>query len=155
MGRVFIFDIDDTLILHTKDRNDYYNIKTDQCFKKLLESVDHNSVFIYTNGTYGHGEAVVNNLEINVNGIFGRDTMPNMKPHINSFNYVKNIIDKKINRNDECIFFDDLLDNLNTAKRIGWSTVWITHNFNSGKPDFVDHVFPNIYEAMIYYGLKK
>ena len=155
MGRIFIFDIDDTLILHTKERNDYYNINTEQSFKKLLESVEHNGVFIYTNGTYGHGEGVVNNLQINVDGMFGRDTMPNMKPHINSFNYVKNIIDKKINQNDECIFFDDLLDNLNTAKRIGWSTVWITPNFNNGSPDFVDYVFPNIYQAMIYFGLKK
>lgn len=155
MGRIFIFDIDDTLILHTKERNDYYNINTDQSFKKLLESVEHNGVFIYTNGTYGHGEGVVNNLQINVDGMFGRDTMPNMKPHINSFNYVKNIIDKKINQNDECIFFDDLLDNLDTAKRIGWSTVWITPNFNNGSPEFVDYVFPNIYQAMIYFGLKK
>jgi len=152
MGRIFIFDIDDTLILHTKERNDYYNINTDQSFKKLLESVEHNGVFIYTNGTYGHGEGVVNNLQINVDGMFGRDTMPNMKPHINSFNYVKNIIDKKINQNDECIFFDDLLDNLDTAKRIGWSTVWITPNFNNGSPEFVDYVFPNIYQAMIYFG---
>jgi FMN phosphatase YigB (HAD superfamily) len=155
MGRIFIFDIDDTLILHTKERNDYYNINTEQSFKKLLESVEHNGVFIYTNGTYGHGEGVVNNLQINVDGMFGRDTMPNMKPHINSFNYVKNIIDKKINQNDECIFFDDLLDNLDTAKRIGWSTVWITPNFNNGSPEFVDYVFPNIYQAMIYFGLKK
>ena len=155
MGRIFIFDIDDTLILHTKERNDYYNINTEQSFKKLLESVEHNGVFIYTNGTYGHGEGVVNNLQINVDGMFGRDTMPNMKPHINSFNYVKNIIDKKINQNDECIFFEDLLDNLDTAKRIGWSTVWITPNFNNGSPEFVDYVFPNIYQAMIYFGLKK
>ena len=155
MGRIFIFDIDDTLILHTKEKNDYYNINTEQSFKKLLESVDHDGVFIYTNGTYGHGERVINNLEINVNGIFGRDTMPNMKPHINSFNYVKNIIDKKINKNDTCIFFDDLLDNLNTAKRLGWSTVWITPNFNNGAPEFVDHVFPNVYQAILYFELKK
>ena len=152
--KVFIFDLDDTIIYYPMGIVDYNKISFDSNLSNLLNNLNHPKI-IYTNGTYGHGEGVVNNLQINVDGMFGRDTMPNMKPHINSFNYVKNIIDKKINQNDECIFFDDLLDNLDTAKRIGWSTVWITPNFNNGSPEFVDYVFPNIYQAMIYFGLKK
>ena len=94
---------------------------------------------------------VIDNLNIIVDGIFGRDTIPFMKPHPKSFNFVNNIV----NKNDECIFFDDLLDNLDTAKSIGWKTVWITPNFNVSKPQNVDYIFPNIYQALLLLGLKK
>ena len=33
---VYIFDIDDTLILHTPNRLDYYNSGTDETLKKFL-----------------------------------------------------------------------------------------------------------------------
>ena len=58
-------------------------------------------------------------------------------------------------RNDyKIIFFDDLLDNLVTAKRIGWMTVWISDKFNE-KPEYIDYSFPNIYDALIYFRLKE
>ena len=154
MGRVFIFDIDDTVIIHTKERNDYYTMDTQDSLKNLLDTVDYNKIYIYTNGTYGHGKNVIQNLNINVDGIFGRDTIPYMKPRQESFLFVKNIIDQQTNMNDEFIFFDDLVENLYTAKQVGWKTVWITRNFNQ-KPDFVDYSFPNIYQALIVLQLKK
>ena len=77
-----------------------------------------------------------------------------MKPHIESFNYVNNqITDYK--RNDyKIIFFDDLIENLVSARKVGWKTVWISNNFLK-KPDFVDYSFPNIYDALIYFKLKE
>ena len=151
MGKILIFDIDDTLIMHTRQKNDYYNLNNNNIINDLLNNIDHDKIYIYTNGTYGHGKKVIDNLNIRVDGIFGRDTIPFMKPHPKSFNFVNNIVDK----NDECIFFDDLLDNLDTAKNIGWKTVWITPNFNVSKPQNVDYIFPNIYQALLLLGLKE
>ena len=48
------------------------------------------------------------------------------------------------------IFFDDLEDNLFTAKTLGWTTVWIDPKLQK-KEDFVDYSFPNIYEAIYYF----
>ena len=44
MGRVFIFDIDDTVIIHTKERNDYYTMDTQDSLKNLLDTVDYNKI---------------------------------------------------------------------------------------------------------------
>tara|TARA_B100000902_G_C27300691_1_gene912611 strand:- start:2211 stop:2681 length:471 start_codon:yes stop_codon:yes gene_type:complete len=155
MGRVFIFDVDDTLIIHTKDRNDYYNLNTQNDLKNVIEKMNYKGIYIYTNGTYSHGKNVIDNLNLDVNGIFGRDTIPYMKPHYNSFSFVKNIIDMNTDvQNDEYIFFDDLLDNLKTAKSVGWKTIWITPEF-SNYPDFVDYSFPNVYQALIHFSLEE
>ena len=62
MNKVFIFDIDDTLIIHTKEDNDYYNIDPGEEIKQLIESLGTRHLYIYTNGTYGHGHQVIKNL---------------------------------------------------------------------------------------------
>lgn len=152
MGKILIFDIDDTLIMHTRQKNDYYNLNNNDIINNLLNNINYDKIYIYTNGTYGHGKKVIDNLNIKVEGVFGRDTIPYMKPHPGSFNFVNNIVN---NNRDECIFFDDLLENLDTAKSIGWKTVWITPNFNVSKPENVDYIFPNIYQALLYFCLKE
>jgi len=58
---------------------------------------------------------------------------------------------KKTIRN--IVFFDDLKDNLKTAKQFGWTTVLINPNLKE-KENFIDYVFPNIYESIIYFKLK-
>ena len=40
--RVYIFDIDDTLIIHTADRFDYYTMENDETLKKLIQSLKKN-----------------------------------------------------------------------------------------------------------------
>ena len=50
--RVYIFDIDDTLITHTKDNNDYYEMENDSTLKNLIDSLKKDGLYIYTNGTY-------------------------------------------------------------------------------------------------------
>ena len=48
--------------------------------------------------------------------------------------------------------FDDLLDNLRTAKGLGWITIWINPRPSTKK--YVDLSFINIYEALLYFNLK-
>jgi len=151
--RVYIFDIDDTLIIHTADRFDYYTMENDETLKKLIQSLKKNGCYIYTNGTYGHGDSIVKNLQLKdeVITIFARDTIPYMKPYPESFDYVRDEIIKDMSTYDiEYIFFDDLLDNLKTAKGIGWITVWINPK-SSTKEKYVDFSFSNIYQALLYF----
>ena len=155
-GTIYVMDVDDTIILHTKVIHDIYNMNNDTELLDMINSLDSQGFYLYTNGTYSHGHNVSENLQLNdiTNTIFARDTIPYMKPHIESFNYVNNqITDYK--RNDyKIIFFDDLIENLVSARKVGWKTVWISNNFLK-KPDFVDYSFPNIYDALIYFKLKE
>ena len=87
MNKILIFDIDDTLILHTKDRNDYYKMDSGETLKDLIEQSSYDKIYIYTNGTYGHGYNVSKNLKLyNISLIFARDNIPiphprQMKPN--------------------------------------------------------------------------
>jgi FMN phosphatase YigB (HAD superfamily) len=155
---VFVFDIDDTIVLHTKEGNDYYHSNNNNTLKELLSEFKNLKCYIYTNGTFGHGKAIVDNLNLDVNIIFARDVVPYMKPERRSFIFVNNEIRqdiKKINKKiRQIIFFDDLKDNLKTAKQFGWITVLINPDLKE-KENFIDYVFPNIYESMIYFKLKE
>jgi len=150
MNRIFVFDIDDTLVIHTKDNHDLYSMNNDNELQKLLKETPHNSMYVYTNGTYSHGYGVLENLKLtkDFDDIFARDTISYMKPLYKSFEYVNSEIYRYKNNKDIIIFFDDLIDNLLMAKRFGWITVWISPNFNK-KPISIDYAFPNIYDALI------
>ena len=151
MKKVLVFDIDDTLILHTNERINHYNHPNRNTYlKDLIEELKYDKVYIYTNGTYGHGRAVVDNLYLSVNGIFARDNIPFMKPLIQSFDYVGRRISEDVQEESEYYFFDDQLDNLKTAKEKGWKTIWISPNFTTNY-SFVDYSFPNIYHAIIFF----
>ena len=149
----YLFDLDDTIVIHPPSRNDdMYNIKPDPCLQKLFNTLKYKS-YIYTNGTYGHAEIVLDKMKLNnFKKNYARDTMPYMKPHIKSFEFVqKNILHSDYNTdlNNTFIFFEDTLDNLKMAKNLGWKTIWIHPNYNHGiRYDFVDFSFPNIYDAL-------
>jgi len=152
--KIFIFDIDNTLILHTSKNTDFYH-KSESKISTLISSTNVDSIYIYTNGTYGHGKKVCESLNISkTKKIFGRDTLPSMKPHIQSYNFVNNQIINDNGRNNEIYFFDDIVENLLTAERIGWKTVWISPNFMQ-KQRFIDYAFPNIYEALSFFKTNK
>ena len=124
--------------------------------KDLINDLNHVGLYLYTNGTYGHGYKVAENLQLNdiIDGIFARDNIPSMKPLNSSFNYVNNMITDYRRNSYEIIFFDDLLDNLETARSFGWKTVWISNDFLR-KPLSIDYSFPNIYDALMYFSLKE
>ena len=155
---IFVFDIDDTIVLHTKEGNDYYNSNGNTTLRDLLSEFENLKYYIYTNGTFGHGKAIVDNLDLHVDMIFARDVIPYMKPERRSFMFVNNEIRQDIRKQNKkikrIVFFDDLKDNLKMAKHFGWTTVLINPNLKE-KENFIDYVFPNIYESIIYFKLKE
>jgi len=149
--KVFIFDLDDTIIYYPMGIVDYNKISFDSNLSNLLNNLNHPKI-IYTNGTYGHAEEILKNMKLSniFNKIYARDNIPYMKPHIKSFNYVLNDIKKNIKSTNDYYFFDDRLDNLQVAKSIGWYTIWINIDFIN-KPFYIDHAFPNIHTAVMYF----
>ena len=114
-----------------------------------------NSKYLYTNGTYGHGINGLNALNLrNIydfhdNKIYGRDSIPSMKPEFESYNHVNNSIMYKHNDYNKRIFFDDLPNNIYTAYNIGWETVWIHPQANNTmKPDYINHAYTNVIDAL-------
>ena len=149
--KVFIFDLDDTIIYYPFNIINYNNISFDSNLFNLLDNLKYPKI-IYTNGTYGHAEDILNNMNI-INkfvAIYARDTMPAMKPHINSFKFVENDIRKHINEKNKYYFFEDRLENLEIAKSRGWNTIWVNINYMSA-PIYVDYAFPNIHTAVMYF----
>ena len=76
MGKIFVFDIDDTLIIHSPTAADYYKEdKKNTGLKKLMNGIGAERIYIYTNGTYSHGEGVINalNLTNDIKKIYARD----------------------------------------------------------------------------------
>lgn len=151
----YVFDVDDTLILHNKENNDYYKTPNNGTLKELIKSLKYQKLYVYTNGTFSHGEDIVKNLllenEIPRENIFARDVIPHMKPTAESFNYVNNVIKRDLNGSPSVImFFDDLIENLISAKKMGWKTIWISPKFTE-KPDYIDYAFPNIFQALLFF----
>ena len=146
---IFIFDVDDTIIMHTKENNDYYSTNNNSTLKELLSEFKNLKSYIYTNGIFNHCSYVVNVLGLDVEIIFARDVIPYMKPDERSFDYVNTMIKNENKEIKNIFFFDDLKENLYVAKRIGWNTIWINPNL-SEKEDYIDYVFPNIYESILY-----
>ena len=90
----YIFDLDDTLIIHNKNMNINYNlISEDNLLTQLLNKC-RGPRYIYTNGTGGHALAVLDKMNIKdkFDKIYSRDTIPYMKPDERSFNDVQNDI---------------------------------------------------------------
>ena len=56
--KLFIFDIDDTLIIHTNEDTDYYTNKGDKHLRSLIQDSISDRNYVFTNGTYGHAEGV-------------------------------------------------------------------------------------------------
>ena len=117
----------------------------------LLDELKYPKI-IYTNGTFGHAEDILRNMRLtnSFTAVYARDTMPAMKPNMLSYKFVENDIRKNINEKNKYYFFDDRLENLEVAKARGWETIWIHEDFMS-KPFYVDHAFPNIHTAVMFY----
>ena len=71
-----------------------------------------------------------------------------MKPALRSFSFVNMSIQADTgSTNNEIHFFDDLKENLKVAKEIGWKTILI--QTNGFMENYIDHIYPNIYAALI------
>ena len=152
--KIFIFDLDDTIIYYPFGIVDYKNIRIDENLSRILNNLN-SPKYIYSNGTYGHVKEIL--YKMNLTGMFdkiyARDTIPFMKPYMESFKFVEQDIRKYYNDRNKYYFFDDRLDNLKTAKSRGWYTIWVNIDFLD-KPYYVDYAFPNIHTAVMYFVLE-
>ena len=149
---IHVFDLDDTLLM-SDSYNEYNDIKIDLRLNELLS--DLNNKYIFTNGTYGHALKSISYMNLpKFNGILARDNLymnQPLKPVIELFHYVHNYIYNH-NYSNLCqsiIFYDDMLENLESAKKLGWITVWITKS-NNNPPPYVDYSSDNIIDAITY-----
>lgn len=152
--KIFIFDLDDTIIYYPFGIVDYRNIRVDVNLSRILNNLN-SPKYIYSNGTYGHVKEILNkmNLTNSFDKLYARDTIPYMKPYVESYKFIEQDIRKKYNDRNKYYFFDDRLENLQTAKSRGWYTIWVNINFID-KPYYVDYAFPNIHTAAMYFLLE-
>ena len=149
----YLIDIDDTLYLHPRNKKMDYNISPNDKLISLLNECIYPK-YIYTNATYDHANLIINrlNLQDKFIKIYSRDTMPLMKPEFESAIDVENNIKlrpENINKKHLFVFFDDLLPNLKTGKKRGWTTIWVSPLYESkNNYTYVDYAFPNINSAL-------
>ena len=148
----YIFDLDDTLIIHKNTHINYNLISEDHLLTQLLHKC-RGPRYIYTNGTGNHALAVLDQMNIkhHFDKIYSRDTIPYMKPDNRSFNDVQNDISYRYPISKTIFFFDDRLENLKAAFQMGWFTFWIHPNHSLGNQyDFVTMSFSTIKDCLTY-----
>ena len=83
--------------------------------------------------------------------IYSRDTIPYMKPYYKSFDDVQTDLSFRDPEPKVIFFFDDQLENLKTAAKLGWMTFWIhrEHKKSLNYP-YVNMAFSNIKDCLRY-----
>ena len=154
----FIFDLDDTLLVHRNDIH-YPLIRENTELSHYLDRCQ-GERYIYTNGTYGHANEVLDRMKLTdkFKKVYSRDTLPEMKPSFKAgFMVQKDILKDRFEdganvfelQKDRFVFFDDIPHNLQPAKNLGWKTVWIHPNHESyRKYHYIDHAYPNVVDAL-------
>jgi FMN phosphatase YigB (HAD superfamily) len=152
--KTYVFDLDHTLLYKPYDT--YDDIKQDLNLINFLSKI-YSPKYLFTNATYGHADISLKKLNIfhYIDFIFARDTINLMKPDFNAYNHVHNRI--KFNNvsyyneynTPDILFFDDQMDNLETAKKFNWTTIYIGNEVEH--PDYIDYKFENIEQAIIFF----
>ena len=145
----WVFDLDNTLYHLPENTELRYDLLTKDVQLNYLLTMLPLQKIIFTNGTYGHAKKCLQNIEIthHFDKIISRDRINALKPEYNSYIKLLNVC--KIRNNDVCVFFDDLPENLITAKELGWITVLISKT--KYVHDSIDFWFPNIYLAINFF----
>lgn len=148
--KIMVYDLDDTLY-DTRLLNDKNRIVYDEELYELLNN-GHPS-YIYTNAVLSHTLDILDRQNIIdiMKGIYHRtNIIENMKPYIQGFRTVEEDILYKQNISIfdpvEIYFFDDLPENLKTAKSIGWKTILINSFYY--EKDYIDFQYSSIKEAL-------
>ena len=153
----YIFDLDDTIIIHENKPIHYDLINENTILKNLISNLNE-PCYIYTNGTGDHAVTVLKNMKLlsYFDKIYSRDTIPHMKPLMKSFQTVQGDIQTRYTTNEDIFyFFDDLLENLKTASELGWITFWIHPNYKKGiNYSFVNMSFPSVIDCLKYLEIK-
>jgi FMN phosphatase YigB (HAD superfamily) len=163
----FIFDLDDTLIVHRNDIH-YRWVREDEWLTHHIRNLQSlGKLYVFTNGTEEHAQVILNQMNLTdyMSGIYSRDLFgkDHMKPSPISYQIVENLI-LGIHSQDSLEtraqkkqghtfhFFDDRLENLQMAKeRFGWTTTWIHLHWDTLlKHPYVDTAYPRIHSALSY-----
>ena len=145
----FVFDLDDTLMLHRGNIN-YNWIYED---KELTYHLDQcqGKKYLFTNGNAYHASEILERLKLRdkFERVFTREDY-GYKPDIRVFQKVDQEIRGK-DKSQRVIFFDDMSDNLRSAKSIGWYTCWIHPYFESRIfSDHIDDGYPDLKSGLKY-----
>ena len=119
-----VIDIDDTLYVHNSKLLQYHKIKPDNHLKAQFQRIQHPK-FILTNATYGHANIILNKMDVEDEfiKIYSRDSIPRMKPSFDCYQSVQTDICNELQRSqNQYIFFDDLLENLEGAHHMNWKS---------------------------------
>lgn len=158
MAFTWIYDLDLTLYDYSgnmfRDFN-YNNMIFNKELKKNIKRLPGKKV-LFTNANLLHTLACIKKmkLERTFHKVSCRE-LTGFKPNIKSYVTLYKICD--IELDDTCYFFEDTLENLETAKTFGWNTVYIGSDskkikmIENGDADYVDYVFHNITNALNYF----
>ena len=148
--KILIYDLDDTLY-DTRLLGNRNNIKYDSELYNLMNT-GHPS-YIYTNAVLKHALDILNRMKLRglVKNIYYRpDELNNMKPEIRGYRMVEDgILDTENASMFDLInfyFFDDIPENLKTAKRMGWTTILI--NSKKSTELYIDYQYNSIKLAL-------
>ena len=145
----WIFDLDETLY-HLDTPFQYEDLKKDKYLDFMLSMLPGKKI-IFTNATYDHAIRCLNliGIEKHFSDIEARDTLDGLKP--SPFIYERFIYKQNISPNDICVFFEDTINNLDTAKTyFRWKTIFINRHTNE-KNDNVDMKFNNIHQCLEFF----
>ena len=153
MSIKLIFDLDWTLysendVIDITTTTYYNSFKKKNLLNLLLKRLNYNK-YIFSNGNKNHVMDVMRRMQIKsfFKDIASSDDYDNMlKPDLYPYYYVINKF--KLKANDNIFFFEDTLENLVTAKKLGWNTVLISKNKSLKKNIFVDFVYNTIEDAL-------
>jgi|UniRef100_A0A6C0LZH4 HAD superfamily hydrolase (TIGR01509 family) len=154
----YIFDLDYTLYSENDvndkgSSNQFYNsFKKNPLLSKLLKQI-RGKKFIFTNGNKVHLDDVLKKMKLKsvfYNTANSDEFNLHMKPDIYSYLYVDNKF--KLDKYNEIFFFEDSIENLKTAKKLGWKTILIDFkNEYSKNYTYVDFKFSTIEKALIFF----
>jgi len=163
----YIFDLDDTLYkplitnLWTLCANE--NTKTEWCLdNEFYDYINHDNklcleleslndhAYLFTNASKKHMNKCLNKLKCSKyfknNTISNDDFNKSYKPNNEAYFYA--IMKFKLHPSNTIYFFEDSIENLKTAKKLGWITVLIDHNNLDEYPYYIDYVFNDIIIAI-------
>jgi len=147
----YIFDLDDTLILHHNKEVRYDWIYEDIELSYHLDQCQ-GKKYILTNGTRSHAETILEKMKLRdkFERVFTREDF-GYKPELQVFQKVHRAIQGEDPSSHRILFFDDMYGNLISAKRLGWSTCWIHPYYESAIfNDSIDDGYQNIKDALRY-----
>ena len=155
----YIFDLDFTLyskydIDQTTDTKYYKSIGPNMFLNKLLGQLNGNK-YIFSNGNKSHVDFVLDKMKLKpfFIKIATLDDYPNSrKPHIKAYEYVIGTFNMDSNNK---IFFEDTLENLETAKKLGWTTVFINNDSLTESKintyNYIAYKFSCVEQALLFF----